>query len=373
MSDNAAILVHALKRGEAGPSVVIKDSIDVLGVPTRCGSRALDQALPATKDADVVAQLLASGYRLVGKANMHELAYGVTGINDWTGTARNGRYPDRIPGGSSSGSAAAVAAGIADIGIGTDTGGSVRVPAACCGVVGFKPTFGLVSREGVVPQQTTLDCVGPMARSVGAIVDAMKALVPELSVTQRVRPPVLGLVSVTTDCEVSEAVLAYVRAGPVSLSRIELPSFVPAFEAGVIIIAVEAASGYRRLDKALMGADVAARLTAAEAVGEDRLAEANDIRARFTAEVDAALEHVDALLLPTLPFVPPLLAQATAMGAPLRLTELVRPFNLSGHPAITLPTQTPEGLPIGVQLVGRRGEDGVLLAVAAQIEQWQAP
>ncbi len=128
--------------------------------------------------ADVVANLLSAGCRIVGKTKMHELAYGMTGINAFEGTPINPRYPDRIPGGSSSGSAAAVAAGLVDFAIGTDTGGSIRQPAICCGVIGFKPTFGRVSRKGALPAQSSLDCIGPFARNLSMIERAMSAIDP---------------------------------------------------------------------------------------------------------------------------------------------------------------------------------------------------
>ncbi|KAB0648748.1 amidase, partial [Burkholderia territorii] len=147
--------------GGPGPTIAIKDTIDIAGHPTRAASRALADTPPAEQHADVVRLLLDAGWQIAGKANMHELAFGMTGINDYTGTPVNPQDPTRIPGGSSSGSASLVGLGAVDAALGTDTGGSIRGPAACCGVVGMKPTFGRVSRRGVAPAVTTLDCVGP--------------------------------------------------------------------------------------------------------------------------------------------------------------------------------------------------------------------
>src|SRR5690606_8879821 len=144
--------------GGSGRRVAIKDSIDIAGYPTRSGSHAFADAPPATRHAHVVQAVLDAGWQIVGKTSLHELAFGVTGINDWSGTPVNPQAPDRVPGGSSSGSAVAVAAGLADIAIGTDTGGSVRVPAACCGIAGLKPTYGRVSRIGAQPAVSSLDC-----------------------------------------------------------------------------------------------------------------------------------------------------------------------------------------------------------------------
>ena len=142
------LFVEKLDIGGAGPTVAVKDTIDIAGFPTRAGSRALDDAAPAAANAEVVQRLLDRAYHIVGKTNMHELAFGTTGINLWTGTPLNYHFPAYVPGGSSSGSAAAVAAGQAQLALGTDTGGSIRIPAACCGVFGLKPSFGRVSRQG---------------------------------------------------------------------------------------------------------------------------------------------------------------------------------------------------------------------------------
>jgi hypothetical protein len=150
-----AIIIQAMSLGGDGLRVAVKDSLDIAGYPTRGGSAALADAPPAARHADVVQAVLDAGCRIIGKANMHELAYGVTGVNRWTGTPANPLHPGHIPGGSSSGSAAAVAAGLCDFALGTDTGGSIRTPAACCGVFGLKPTFGRVSRQGAWPAPLT--------------------------------------------------------------------------------------------------------------------------------------------------------------------------------------------------------------------------
>lgn len=168
----------ALHAAADAPTIAIKDSIDVAGYPTTAASRALADAPPAPRHAQVVQRLLDAGWRITGKTNMHELAFGMTGINDFTGTPLNPQDHARIPGGSSSGSASAVGLRLVDAALGTDTGGSVRCPAACCGVIGLKPTFGRVSREGVAPHQTSLDCVGPFARDMNTVIDVMLAIDP---------------------------------------------------------------------------------------------------------------------------------------------------------------------------------------------------
>jgi amidase len=178
--------------GGSGPTVAVKDSIDIAGFPTRMGSACLAGARPARQHAAVVQALLAAGCRIVGKTNMHELAYGVTGINRCYGTPLNPRAPDRVPGGSSSGSAVAVAAGLVDFALGNDTGGSIRIPAACCGVYGLKPSFGRVNRSGVHPVRSTLDCVGPLARDVTMIERAMTMLDPSFRLQQAPARAALG-------------------------------------------------------------------------------------------------------------------------------------------------------------------------------------
>lgn len=366
-----AILVQPLSLGDGdGPTVVVKDSIDIANSVTGCGSAVLADAPPARDHALVVQRLLDAGARIVGKANMHEFAYGVTGVNGFSGTAVNPNYPDRIPGGSSSGSAAAVAAGIADIGVGTDTGGSIRVPAACCGIFGLKPTFGRLSRTGVVPSGTSLDCVGPFARDMAHIVTAMAMMDPDFAAAPAITPPPrLGVVPVDADPEVLAAVSAVLVRSGAAQRPAPLASFADAYEAGLAIIAAETFAAFGRYaDDPRMGADVRARLIAAGRIAPDALVAAEAVRVRFTAEVDAALADVDALVLPTLPILPPRLADAADSAAVIPLTRLVRPFNLSGHPALTLPIASPSGLPVGLQLVGRKGEDARLCAVA----QWMA-
>lgn len=171
--------IETFSLGGPGPTIAIKDTIDIAGRRTTGASRALADAPPAERHAEVVQRVLDAGWRIVGKANMHELAFGMTGINDYMGTPVNPQDPTRIPGGSSSGSASLVGLGLVDAALGTDTGGSIRGPAACCGVIGLKPTFGRVSRRGVAPVDSTLDCVGPFARDIATLAAAMAAIAPD--------------------------------------------------------------------------------------------------------------------------------------------------------------------------------------------------
>jgi amidase len=355
--------------GEGPLRVAVKDCIDVAGFPTRGGSRALADATPAPDHADVVVRLLAGPCRIVGKANMHELAYGVTGVNGWTGTPVNPLFPDLVPGGSSSGSAAAVAGGLVDFAIGSDTGGSIRTPAACCGVFGLKPSFGRISRRGAYPAQTTLDVLGPLAADMDMIETTMEIIAPGFRRRLAFAPRV-GLIQLggVVDAPVATAFAAAIGQWRAPDGVADLPQLAEAFDANLAIIAAETYAAFGHLlDSGLLGADVQARLTAAGQIGAERLAQAEATRARFRAEVDAALADFDVLLLPTMPCYPLRLDQADDAVAALQTTALVRPFNLSGHPALTVPFVSAEGLPVGIQIVGRLGDDETVCAVGRMI------
>lgn len=362
------IVVEALDLGGSGPRVMVKDTIDVAGTASRASSRALDHAPIAAHHSDVVMSLLSAGAHLTGKVVLHELAFGTTGINHYAGTAPNPRYPGRIPGGSSSGSAAAVAAGLADFTLGTDTGGSIRIPACCCGVFGLKPTFGRVSRKGVLPLKTTLDCVGPLAASLPMLVRAMTIIDATFAPAQVPQKAKIGVLRVTAEARVQKVVHNALMASGLQLGNTELKYFGAAYDAGMVIINRETfdACGYL-LEAGGVGGDVAGRLAAAEQTTTSAVSEAEEIRRHFAAEVDAALSIFDVLALPTMPDFPLRLEEAGDTRAVLGMTSLVRPFNLSGHPAITIPLGSEEGLPVGLQLVGGKGEDEKLLAIAERL------
>lgn len=368
MKPDPHILTAGLFLGGPGPAVVVKDCIDIAGYRTCCGSRALADAPFADRHADVVRDLLAGGCRIIGKANMHELAFGVTGFNSWSGTPRNPAFPDYVPGGSSSGSAAAVAAGMVSFAIGTDTGGSIRVPAACCGVYGLKPGFGLVSRRGAHPAESSLDCIGPLAADIDGIVDAMKIIAPGFRATQASGARI-GRVAVAADPAIDDALDVAMQRSGTEIRTVLLPSLGAAFEAGLTIMGEEMARQFGSLcDTGKLGADVENRLVAARAIGPADVERAEKVRRRFTFEVDAALDHVDALVLPTLPAAPVRLDQAGDAPAALAMTSLVRPFNLSGHPALAIPLTAKGGIPAGLQLIGRKGEESRLCAIGRLFE-----
>lgn len=363
-----SIFVKALNLGGQGPSVAIKDSIDVAGVPTQAGSQALADAPPAAASAEVVERLLAAGYRIAGKVTMHELAFGTTGINAWAGTPVNPHFPDLVPGGSSSGSAAAVAGGLVDVAIGSDTGGSIRIPAACCGVFGLKPSFGRVSRRGVLPALTTLDCVGPFAADMDSLVACMRAIDPGFGELPGIDGVSVGVVEVPALDVIRDAVAAAVAGSGLPAAPVKFEHFDAAYQAGLAVINAEtwAACGHL-VETGKVGPDVAQRLLNAARTTPADVEAANAVRAAFTAEVDAALERFAVLALPTMADAPPSLDQAADTSRLVNMTALVRPFNLSGHPAIAIPLPARSGFPVSLQLVAAKGRDELLCAVARHV------
>ncbi|SNS83659.1 amidase [Pseudomonas segetis] len=364
--------VNTIKVGQGGLRVAIKDSIDIAGQPTRAGSRALENVTPATRHAAVVEAILAAGWHIVGKTNMHELAFGVTGINSWTGTALNPQAPSRVPGGSSSGSAAAVGAGLVDVALGTDTGGSVRVPAACCGVFGLKPTFARVSREGVYPALTTLDCVGPFAANMANIIATMEVICPgfvaEQVTTQGIR---VGWLDVACDALIKTTLEAALDTVGWQRRTLAVEHFNDAFKAGLAVINQETWAAFGHLTgNGLLGADVEARLLNASKTTEAEVAEAEAVREKFSRAIDSALHSADVLVLPSMPCLPPLLSEAGSSETVASMTALARPFNLSGHPALSVPVKLADGsLSVGLQIVGRKGADAQVCAFGAQLER----
>jgi Asp-tRNA(Asn)/Glu-tRNA(Gln) amidotransferase A subunit family amidase len=340
----------ARRRGRvAGPlhgvPVAVKDLIDVGGEVTAAGSPKLAANLAAA-DAEVVARLRRAGAVVVGKTRTHEFAYGVT----TPGTA-NPWDLGRIAGGSSGGSAAAVAGGLVAGAVGSDTAGSIRIPSACCGVVGLKPTWGRVPATGVWPLSWSCDHVGPIAGSVA-------------------------------DATLVDRVLAGDTGDPGTVDEVSLPLKAARGAVAAIVLA-EAAAAHAEL-LARTGAQGYSRaMLAMIRIGRSALAgeylTGLRYRGRFVAEVEGLLAGRDALLLPTLPCVAPATGQrtivldGTEVGVQAALTRLPGPFNCSGSPVLSLPAGAVGGLPVGVSLVGRIGGDRRLLAVAAWAEALAPP
>lgn len=368
----------------AGLPVAVKDLIDVAGLPTRCGSRVLAAAPPAARDAPVVAALRAAGALIVAKTHCHEFAYGPTGDIAAEGPCHNPHDHALITGGSSSGSAAAVAAGLVPVALGTDTGCSVRTPAALCGVIGFKPGRGVLPTDGVFPLSETCDHIGLIGADLATVVRTYTALsgrIVDLDL------PVTGLtVGVPTDsywCThdsaiadgVARAVDLLAAAGARTV-EMELPGIDDLAATYRPIVGAEAYATHARWlverpqDYQQLTRE---RLLAAADQSATVYVDAQRTRRRIAGEWQAHLAEVDLLALPTTPIrASPIGAQHVVVenGSTVEvrgaLLSLTLPFSLVGLPAISVPAPDVSGLPAGVQLVGIRDEHA-LLAAAAQI------
>ena len=389
-----AELARGVDRGPLhGIPISLKDIVDLAGAPTTAASR-LRVGHRAAADARVAAHLRAAGAVVIGKCNLHEFAFGTTGEESAYGPTRNPHAPAHIPGGSSSGSAVSVATGMALASIGTDTGGSIRIPASACGVVGLKPTHDEVSLAGVVPLAPSLDHVGPIARSVGDAALLFRILRDgphdRDGASDAARPPVdprprlgvprryfLDLLEPAVGHAFAAAVERLERAG-CRIDDVDVPHAADTAPIYLHTQLAEAADHHRtdlddRPDE--YGRGVRLRLELGRYVLAEDYVRAQRGRRMLTAEVDAALADRAALLLPTLPVVPPRLGTEwiaigetteTTRALTLRLTQL---FDVTGHPAISIPCGTAGGLPAGVQLAGRRGETERLLALGAACEE----
>ena len=330
-----------------------------------------DTAGPAALDAACMAGARAAGAAVVGKANLYELAFGASGVNEWFGTPRNPLDPELVPGGSSSGSAVAVADGEAEIAYGSDTGGSIRVPSAFCGTVGLKTTHGRVPLAGVWPLAPSLDTVGPMASTVTGVTEGMALLEPGFRADPQPATRVgrLRLPDVVTDARIDAAVdAALIRSG-LDVLDVELPDWLEALRAGSAILVAEAAQSNARLladpvtrDK--LGPRVRARLDEGAAVTAEQLRQARGYQQTWRASVADLLRTVQLLALPTVPLYPPPLADAGTH----QYTQFTLPFNLAGLPALALPVPSEHRLPASLQLVGPAGGEGLLLTTGILVE-----
>ena len=382
--------------GRAGPlsgvPVAIKDLIDVAGAPTRCGSAVLADAPPAGQDAEVVARLRAAGAIVVAKTHTHEFGYGPSGDVAVQGPCRNPHDPQRIPGGSSSGSAALVAAGVVPLAVGTDTGGSGRIPAALCGVVGLKPARGALPMTGVFPLSETLDHLALLGADVDIVSTAFGALTG-----CRIDPsaPIAGtVVGRPTDAywrvhdpEIAAAVdraADVLAAAGATVRELRLPEIGELATTYRVIVNAEAYTTHRLwLDQRPGDYQpfTATRLRAAGAYTATDYIGAQRTRRRLSAELIARLDaqRVDVLLVPTTP------VRATPIGARrvrapdgtqvevLRaLLSLTLPFNLLGWPAVSVPAAQLTGLPAGIQLAAVRGGEQLVLAAAARLTAFRS-
>jgi aspartyl-tRNA(Asn)/glutamyl-tRNA(Gln) amidotransferase subunit A len=356
--------------GEEGPGTVVavKDLVDVAGMVTTAGGIILPNE-PAERDAPVVARIRRQGCVVVGKTNLHEFAFGVTSTNPHYGAVRNPHDPTRVAGGSSGGSAVAVAAGMCDWAIGSDTGGSIRVPASLCGVVGFKPALGSIDIGGVVPLAWSLDTLGPMGPDVKTVARAFSMMSGEAAIDESLARPriAIPLGWITGLDEPTERSWRLVSQGWPEIDFVDRDRM---FKSGLTILLVEAATYHRRWvaeSPEKYGADVLAHLKRGLGVTGVDYVEAMRERTRLVAEVERALDEIDALLLPATAIVAPLIESGDEVREPL--TRFTRPFNTTGQPVVTLPAPA-AGLPVGIQVVARTNADA--LRVAAWLErEWQ--
>jgi aspartyl-tRNA(Asn)/glutamyl-tRNA(Gln) amidotransferase subunit A len=388
-----------------GIPLSVKDVFDVAGTQTTAASRFLAEVATSGQDAAVVERLRGAGAVVVGKTNLHEFAYGTTSQTSYFGPVRNPWDASRIPGGSSGGSGAAVAAGMGFASIGTDTGGSIRIPAACCGVVGLKPTFGRVSRYGLLPLAPSLDHAGPMTRTVedGALVlaaiaghdprDAASADVPVPPFLDDLEHGARGLRLGVLEARVTEAdaeVAAAVRLAVQDLTnagaevRTVALELLDAIRAAVVgVLAAEASVTLEhqlREHPDWFGRDVGERLARGQQVLAVDYLRAFELRRAFRREVEQVFEHVDVLVTPMLPVgAPPIGAVSVPINdgtiEVLRATTAnTREWNFLGLPAISVPCGlTSAGLPIGLQIVGPAFAEATVLRAARAHERLTVP
>jgi aspartyl-tRNA(Asn)/glutamyl-tRNA(Gln) amidotransferase subunit A len=373
-----------------GIPISLKDLVDQKGWPTTAGSLVRKDHL-AAEDATVTRRLRAAGAVFVGKTNLHEFAFGTTTEDSGFGLARNPIDPSRSPGGSSGGSAIAIAAGMSLGTVGTDTGGSIRIPAAACGVVGLKPEWGRISARGVVPLSRQLDHVGPLAISVSdawILYNAMQPAAarakeaPKASAIKGLRLGVpAGYLFDRLDADVERGVLAAIeklRKKGAVVTEVPLPHAHDIAAVYLHLVLGDAAEYHART---LLSRpedytpNVRLRLEMARYVLAEDYIRALRGKAVIAGDVDRALAGVDALILPSLAIPAPPIGASTmpVKGGPEPVRALMlrctQPFNLSGHPAISLPCgTTPAGLPIGLQLVGHKGGTPELVQAALGVE-----
>jgi aspartyl-tRNA(Asn)/glutamyl-tRNA(Gln) amidotransferase subunit A len=420
MSLNTFITETDIEGDEGGPldgtTVAVKDNISTEGVPTTCGSRMLAD-YEAPYDATVVERLTEAGATIVGKANMDEFGMGTTTETSYFGPTKNPVDEERVPGGSSGGSAAAVAAGEADVALGSDTGGSVRAPAAFCGVVGIKPTYGLVSRYGLVAYANSLEQIGPIGQTVedaAELLDVISGPDPRDGTTRdegadsdyagAAEGDVDGLtVGVPRELvegadervvERFEESLDDLRAQGAETVEVDLPSCEYAVAAYYVIAMSEASSNLARFDGVRygnsggfdgnwnetfaqarsegFGDEVKRRIllgTYALSAGyhDKYYKQAQEARSWVKQDFDEAFEDVDVLASPTMPVLPPKLGESLDDPVQMYLADAnTTPVNLANLPAISVPAGEVDGLPVGLQLVGPKfGEETIVNAAAA--------
>ena len=366
-----ASFITVLDDGRGPLRVAVKDLIDVAGAPTTAGCRAVARhAVAASADAECLRGLreavTGGRARIVGKTNLHELAAGTTGINPWFGTPRNPLDPRLVPGGSSSGSATAVGLGEADVAIGTDTGGSVRIPAACCGVVGLKTTHGRIPVAGVWPLAPSLDTVGPMARDVAGVGTGMRLLEPGFAPAADVAGAV-GRLRLGADARIEAAIDACLRAAGLEITDVRLPGWPAAGDATLTVVVAEAWEADRHLlgDPDGISPDLRAALRAGAGMSPARVRAAQAVLSTWRADLIGAITRHGPLVTPTLLRSPPSIAAGDPDGQLLLATA---PVNAAGLPSLALPVPQRGRPPASLQVIGRPGTEEELVTLGRRLE-----
>ena len=354
-----------------GIPLAVKDLFDTAGLVTTYGSPLFAEHVPA-KTASAVVTLEAAGYGVVGKTNLHEFAYGTTSENPHFGVVPNPLARGRVAGGSSGGNAAALVLRAADLTLGTDSGGSIRIPAACCGVVGFKPTYGLASLDGCFPLAPSFDHAGPMARDVGTCEEALGVLAPSfepltLESLEEVEAAVAWVdgADLLVRTRVEEAAAHFPHRKYVALPQPE----------GIGRLFMHEVAGVHRelfVENAdLYGEDLRIKIERCLDVTEAEAERAALERVEYRERIEDVLAGIDLVLTPTLPFVAPSVGAGEIGDLEVREMMISRtfPFNALGWPALALPCGPAEhGLPASIQLVGRNGSDALVLAAGRLLE-----
>ncbi len=367
-----------------GIPIAHKDNFYTRGVRTTAGSLVFRDFVPSF-DADVVTRLREAGAVCIGKTNMHELAFGITSKNPHYGSVLNPHDPERIAGGSSGGSAALVAQGLLPVATGSDTGGSIRVPASYCGIVGLKPTYGRVSRRGLLPLSFSLDCAGPLATCVGDCALAMEAMAG-LRITDDqldLRTVRVGVPRATyfseLDERVSQAVESAVQslaAAGAALQDVQTPDLDELNAMSRLVQMSETAALYAdRRDRADFGSDVWTLIEQGRTIAAHEYVNAQRLRTLYRRTFDSLWKQVDFLLTPTTPVTAPSLSEehvqvgSYRMDVRLASTSLVRSLNLTGEPALSMPCgRDGSGLPVGLQIVAKPFAEARLLQFARALE-----
>lgn len=389
----------ALPRERRGPlhgvPIGLKDLFDTAGIVTAAGTKVLAGRIPE-RDAAVTERLTAAGTVLLGKQNMHEIAYGLTTTNVHTGATRNPWNEARVPGGSSGGTAAALAAGLCYLGMGSDTGGSIRLPAMACGIVGLKPTFGRVSRRGTWPLSWSLDHMGPMARTVEDLALALEVIAgpdpedpwcapaPAESFTRDLERGVRGLrvgvprrvffddLAPDVGRAVEQSIALFGRLGA-DVRDVDLPHLEQAYTACHTTIAVEASALHEpwlRTQPQDYGELTRRALEMGFAISAVDYVNARRLQNLLRASAAEAMRELDLLLTPAAPFTAPVIGEPISREPKEAWNRCLVPFNLTGQPALSVPCGfDPDGLPIGLQLIGRPFEEATVLRAARAWER----